>query len=308
MLVLVVDRYLRPIFEEFVPLDAHNVLRFRVGINDRQIVGQRGIGRPGNERLDLRGYWVEAAHRDHIARKWVGHRLTVCRSGGGRVVDRVLQHGPPQNVRPQVAASQDIAEVTGPPRRGGNVGKGPGNGLLVAVAFVVEEKEGLVATIVYFRNKHWTTDAGAVIVLPHAWTKQMAVSAVRKRDAGSQIFIGKVLKPAAVELVGAGARGEVEEATHHLPEFRREVAGLKRKLLHRLHGWHRLIGILQRIRLGGVLAIQHNFVALIRHAVDADLLVAGCLVDRARRERGEGQRVPDGPPALAAAEIQRKRQ
>ena len=70
------------------------------------------------------------------------------------------------------------------------------------------------------------SDAAAVIVSPVLRPEQMAIAAAGERNSRSQVFVHKVLKRAAVELVRAGLGNQVEHAAAHLTIFGREIGGL----------------------------------------------------------------------------------
>src|ERR1019366_7406431 len=53
-------------------------------------------------------------------------------------------------------------------------------------------------------------------------------------STGIQNLIDKIIVGAAVNLIGAGAHGDVEESAAHTAEFRSVVAGLDRNLLNRV--------------------------------------------------------------------------
>src|SRR5690242_1710970 len=94
-----------------------------------------------------------------------------------------------------------------------------------------------------------------------------------------------------MELIGAGLHGEVEVSAAYLSVFRREVAGLNRDLLDRVHAAG-LAVLLDDLPdgSGGILAVDVDGFAVARHAVhDQRLVVAET---HARKQARYSQRIP----------------
>ena len=76
--------------------------------------------------------------------------------------------------------------------------------LTLAVAFIIEEKESLVFA-------DWAAERGAEIVFP--LSALAAAKGVVRPAIGVKNWVKDKIKPRAVELVGAGFEGEVDDAT-----------------------------------------------------------------------------------------------
>src|SRR5439155_5628150 len=114
--------------------------------------------------------------------------------------------------------------------------------ILILMEFFVDEKEeGPIVAIVQLRYPYGPADAAAVVVPAVLGPEQMAIPATGERKSGSQVFVHKVFKRAAVKLVGSRFGNQVEHAPAHLAVFGREIGGLHRNLLQRLHGWLDLV-------------------------------------------------------------------
>src|SRR5690242_19076741 len=174
---------------------------------------------------------------------------------------------------------------------------------MAPVHFVVEEKERAVMPVVNLGYPYRAADTEAEVLFAALRAHQASIAGVGERNTGVQSFIGEVIVSAAVELVGALARCEVEKPARDLPEVRRKVARLQRELLDGFDRGLRFVGNARVQIAGGVLAFEDDAECIIRRAVYLDIVPS---VDAATwRQCCETQRIPNG--ARADGEVQRKR-
>ena len=159
-------------------------------------------------------------------------------------------------------------------------------------------------SVVDFRDAERAADGEPEIVVSRAGAQQGAVlSCVGVGASGIESFIGEVLVAAAVILVGAGSRRDVNEATCHLPEFGGEVTALQRHLLEGVGGRLEFTEV-GRITAAGcdVLAVHQSLVGVVDTTIDAN----GKATRVWRVNSGGQQHAGDGIPNTASRRSQRQ--
>ena len=131
-------------------------------------------------------------------------------------------------------ACNDQVEIAVPVRIGGNRRHAAGsrwNGLhhhVLAKLFETKKQEGLVAPVVNFGDPQRTADRHAII-MPLGGRPQTGI-----RLIGIEDFVRGEVVDAAMQLIGAGLHGRVDDRTRRAV-FRRVVAGLHGHFLNCIH-------------------------------------------------------------------------
>ena len=293
--------------EIMIDLDRRNRLDRIRRIRLIPVVDQPGARRPRDEVLNLQRDRVQQLARDDVVRERIADHLTVDHTRCAWIVDRVLHDGPSQRVGAQHAARQGFAEVAVSHAIGRHRLKQTRPGLDLPELFEAVEEEGPVLP--------WYTPGimtGPPRLPPKLFLRlggftSFPDAVIRERDAGAEFFVHVVLEQAAVNRIGAGLRGQIENTAGDLAVLCGEVARMDRHLFERLD---------RRLHL---IDADHQAVVVRFHALDADLeRVDRCTADLERavgrdvaawNERDEGIRVPDrrGRLISARSEIERQR-
>ncbi len=195
-----------------------------------------------------------------------------------------------------------MAEVSAAHSRGGQRDEVACRVDHVAVYLIVEEEERLVVAVVELGNPDWAAYGAAKVVLAAARV------GIGERPVRVQRFVGQVLIPGAMELIGAGAGSEVVEPASSLAEFRGKVAGLQGELLDHIHGRLRHRGGPADVVLaGGILPFHLYPKRAGRQAVDVGCVttVRSASARHTRRKHVERIRAAHrSGAAAAAAEVQ----
>src|SRR5262249_29575429 len=128
----------------------------------------------------------------------------------------------------------------------------------------VEEEKGPVLAVVDLRNPDGSANGAAEIVY------STLIAGVRIRAVGIEGFVGPVIVCRSMVLAGAGPHGVDYNGARRLTVFGREVTGLNRHFLYRIHAGRaeRVIGITQGI--GCIHAVDTDPFARGRRAIDTD--------------------------------------
>ena len=155
----------------------------------------------------------------------------------------------------------------------------------------VEEEEGLVAAVVYFRNPHGTADIAAEVVLPRSRPEPASVSVDLKRVPRVELLIGGIGVGRAVELVRARASRHVDQRSADLAVLGRVVARLNGGLLQRIHRGLLVEKALRIERTAGVHSVHAYCRSGNRQAVKLHIGSPARAETGARREDGDAQRI-----------------
>ena len=132
------------------------------------------------------------------------------------------------------------------------------NVLGLAEFLVTEKEEGLVVTIVDFRNPYWAAKRATVIVPARYRSEQTSVSVVGERHARVERFIDEVIVARTMELISARLHCHVEDATARLSELGRIVTGLNCEFLNGIDARLRLGACALAEAVGGVLPLHQH--------------------------------------------------